>query len=639
MQNIKMLNKKPLVIAISLLLLAGCAVKKTDDIAKPQETPQTTLVNSLSELTKQRAADPDNVELKSREQIDTSILVNMYLAQAEDALKANQYAQASKLWRTVLTYQSGNSRATQGLRRISTYRALDSTYLMAEKLAVQDPERALQKIQLVLEEEPNWPQGKALRDHLLRKLSSSNVPYEKMNAEMKKNVSLNFQSHNLIDIFNTISKMTGVNIIYDNDVSVSAKASIIANKTTAEDAINLLLLTNQLRKKVLNGNTLLIYPASQSKDKTYKNIEVKTFFLGYAKAKDVNIALRNMLKIKDIHVDERTNTITVRAPGETVDMAERLLMTLDRPDAEVTLEVQVLEVSTSDAKSLGIDYPNQIGLRLGKPAVSDNENNGSAPSDSSIKLNALTANNLYVNFGSTNGISLNIKELMSKSTVLANPRIRVKNGKKAEIHIGEKIPVVTSTLSQYGNTSKVEYNEVGLKLVVTPDISLDGTITMDVDFDLSNLGEKVPSGPDATYFKTTNRQAKTVLSSENGETQILAGLIKQDKTSGERGLPWLSHIPLIGGLFGSTDRSSNRTEVILLITPHLEHNIDLPGAHISTIQLGTEDMPGAENNILHSEGKIKLNTERFDQPARAPASQMPAALPDPYAGAMQADDL
>ncbi|MBF6639614.1 type II and III secretion system protein [Rouxiella silvae] len=228
---------------------------------------------------------------------------------------------------------------------------------------------------------------------------------------------------------------------------------------------------------------------------------------------------------------------------------------------------------------------------------------------------------------------------MSKSTVLATPRIRVKNGKKAEIHIGEKIPVVSSSTSQYGNTSKVEYNEVGLKLLVTPDISLDGTITMDVDFDLSNLGNEIKSGTGDTYYKTTNRQAKTVLSSENGETQILAGLIKQDKSDGEQGLPWLSHIPLIGGLFGNSSRSSSRTEVILLITPHLEHNIDLPGAHISTIQLGTEDMPGVENNILHSEGKIKLNAEKFELPARGPASQMPAALPDPYAGAMQADDL
>lgn len=629
-----MLNKKPLALAIALLLLAGCATdKKPANVEKAGETQQQVLVKSLEQLTRQRAADPDNVELKSREQIDTSILVNLYLNQAEQALKQNEYAEASRLWRTVLTYQSGNSRAAQGLRRIGTYRALDATYLQAVKLASQDPERALQKIQLVLEEEPNWPQGKALRDHLMRKLSSSNVPYEKMDAELKKQISLNFQSHNLIDIFSTVSKMTGINIIYDNDVPRSATASIIARKTTAEDAINLLLLTNQLRKKVLNGNTLLIYPAGQSKDKTYRNIEVKTFFLGYAKAKDVNVALRNMLKIKDIHVDERTNTITVRAPAETVDMAERLLITLDRPDAEVTLEVQVLEVSTNDAKALGIDYPDKIGLSVGNSSESSEK---SKSSGSSIPLSGFKAGNLYVRLGESGGIAINLKDLVSKATVLANPRIRVKNGKKAEIHIGEKIPVVSSTLGEYGNTSKVEYNEIGLKLMVTPDISLDGTITMDVDFDLSNLGNEVKAANGEIYYKTTNRKAKTILSSENGETQILAGLIKQDKLESDQGLPWFSHIPLVGGLFGSHSHSDTRTEVILLITPRLEHNIDLPGGHVSTIQLGTEDLPGEQNVILRANGKIKLNEEQFPQPDYAPAAHMPESLPDPNQGAREA---
>lgn len=625
------MNKKPLVVAVSLMLLAGCATKKTTNDAKSEVSPEQALVSSLSELKRKRIADPNSIELKSREQIDTSLLVNMYLIQAEEALSQNHYAQASTLWNRVLTYQPSNSRAKQGLRRINSYRALDPIYLQAVKLSVDDPELALRKIQRVLEEEPNWPQGRVLRDHLLRRLSARNVPYEKMNSELKKTVSLNFQSHSLIDIFNTISQMTGVNIIFDNDVPPNAKGSIIARETTAEDAINLLLLTNQLRKKVLNGNTLLIYPASQSKEKTYRSIEVKTFFLGYAKAKEVNVALRNMLKIKDIHVDERTNTITVRAPSETVDMAERLLITLDRPDAEVTLEVQVLEVSTTNAKILGIEYPDRIGLRLGKP--SSTEGDGTAPSDSSIKLDGINANNLYVNFGENNGIALNIKDLMSRATILANPRIRVKNGKKAEIHIGEKIPVVSSTTGQYGNTVKVEYNEVGLKLMVTPDISLDGTITMDVDFDLSNLGKMIKSGSGDTYYETTARQAKTVLSSGNGETQVLAGLIKQGQTKTEHGLPWFSKLPLIGGLFGSNDSQDSRTEVILLITPHLEHYLDLPGAHVSTIPLGTEDMPGEQNVTLHSDGKIKLNPELFPQPVAAPNAQ----LPDPHAGFMEAN--
>lgn len=620
-----MTNKKPLALAISLLLLAGCSTTKVPDSPMAaKETPQQVLVNSLEKLAAQRATDPDNIELKSREQIEASQLVNIYLLQAEQALKENRYVDAADLWRKVLNYQPGNSRAMQGLRRISTYRALNATYTQAVNLALQNPEQALQKIQLVLEEEPNWPQAKALRDHLLRKLSASNLPYDRMNAELKKTISLNFRSHNIIDIFNTISQMTGVNIIYDNDVSTSAKASIVASNTTAEDAINLLLLSNQLRKKILNGNTLLIYPASQSKDKIYREIEVKTFFLGYAKAKEVNVALRNMLKIKDIHVDERTNTITIRAPSETVSMAERLLVTLDRPEAEVTLEVQVLEISSKDSFNLGIKYPEAIGVQTNPTTTGEEGKSGTTVNN--IPLSGLSKNNISLLLG--DGIKVNVSQLISKSKVLANPRIRVKNGKKAEIEIGEEIPIKTAVVSSEFKSDKVEYKNVGLKLQVMPDISLDGSITMDVNFELSNLGIK----EDGNY-RTSKRAAKTVMSSENGQTQILAGLIKQDQQESEGGIPWLNKIPVLGYLFGSKGHEKQRTEVVLLITPHLERNLDLPGGHVSSIPLGTEDMPGEQNTILHSEGKIKLNAENFSLPELAPPAQLPALLADPMISA------
>jgi general secretion pathway protein D len=303
-------------------------------------------------------------------------------------------------------------------------------------------------------------------------------------------------------------------------------------------------------------------------------------------------------------------------------MAERLLMTLDRPEAEVMLEVEVLEINTSDVKDLGINYPEKVGI--GFQTTKEQGNN--------IPLDGFNRSNMFINLGEGNGISVDIKKIRSKAKVLANPRIRVKNAKKALIDIGERIPVLTSTLNNDTTIQKVDYQDVGLKLEVTPEISLDGEISMDVDFTLSNLGLGEKSSTGDIYYRTNNRTAKTILSSRDGETQMLAGLISQNSNESKNGLPGLSDIPLIGGLFSSSSTDNKSTEVILLITPRVERNIDLPGSHVNTIPVGTDEMPGEQNTILRSAGHVRLNDDNFSAPPLAPPAHFPTAqgaLPSP----------
>ncbi|MCG5130299.1 bacterial type II and III secretion system family protein [Enterobacter mori] len=611
------MNKTKLAFLIGILFVGGCASTPETKLPATQGEQQE-LVTTLRTIEQQRRLAPADIALKKQEQITRTRLVNLYLKQADMAIAAHNFQQAEQAWRTVLHYQPGNMRAQQGLRQSHSRYSVDATYQQAVKLTDENPELALKKIQDVLEERPDWPQATILRDRLLRQLAASQSPDISLDKELQKPISLNFPSHNLIQIFTTISHMTGVNFIFDNDVPRDINASIIARDTTAEDAINLLLVSHELRKKVLNSNTLLIYPANQAKDKTYRDIAVKTFFLSYAKAKEVNVALRSLLKFKDIHVDERTNTLTIRAPQDMLDMAERLLMTLDRPEAEVTLDVEVLEVNTSDVENLGINYPGSVGV-----GFSTSEENGN-----SIPLTDLNKGNLFLNLGDNKGVSVDISKIRSHARILANPRIRVKNNKKAQIEIGEKIPVITNTFNDNFSSEKVEYQDVGLKLEVTPDISLEGDIGMDVNFTLSSLGLAQTGSNGLKYYGTNNRTAKTVLSSQDGETQMLAGLINEENKDNSSGIPWLSDIPLIGRLFGSSGQDVKRTEVILLITPHIERSIDLPGSHVSTIPVGTENLPGEQNTILHSAGHINVGEE---SDTREPALTQPAHEPEEHA--------
>ena len=617
-----MSTQKKMAILATVLLLAGCAQPEKNPAGPQTGDEQQQLRQSLTALKRQRQINPDDLALKSREQLETSELVSLWLKQAERAVSSNDYRQAARLWREVLVYQPGNLRAQQALKRMDAWRALDVMYQQARSQANSDPQAALATLQKVLEEEPNWPQANALRDYLLRSLSSGTQPSQRLSTELQKPVSLNFRSHNLLEIFNTIAKITGVNFIFDNDVSRSATASIIATRTTAEDAINLLLVSSQLRKKVLNGNTLLIYPAEQAKEKLYRDIMVKTFFLGYAKAKDTNVALRNILKLKDIHVDERTNTLTVRAPGESMEMVERLIMSLDRPESEVTLDVEVLEISGEDSKKLGIRYPGEIGIGL----------NSTAKDSNNIALSDFSHSNLFLNLGDSHGITLDISQVRNHARVLANPRIHVKNNKKASIEIIDKQPVLTNTTNDRVTSQRVEYQDVGLKLQVTPEISLDGEISMDVEFSLSSLGVPQTSKDGMKYYSSNNRTAKTILSSKDGETQMLAGLISKNQRDEKNGIPGLSTLPLIGPLFRTSVEQQKWTEVVLLITPRIARNIVLPGAHVSTIPVGTDDLPGDQDIRLHSEGRIRLNSSDISAPPLAPPANFPTQghdLPSP----------
>ncbi|WP_313654403.1 secretin N-terminal domain-containing protein [Pantoea sp.] len=614
-----MMKITPVVASVLLCFtLSGCAnnEQKTSSAFAPDQ-PQA-LIERLNEIDQQRLSTPQDVTLLAERSRLSGKLVSRYLKNAELAMRKNNYQQASQQWQNALKYDPGNVVALQGLRKNTGRRALDTLYQEAVKNTQSNPELALKKIQKVLEEEPNWPQAQELRDHLLREIARISQPENRLNKELQKNISLTFREHSLTAIFNAISQMTGVNILFDKDVPVNTTATLTVKDTTADDAINLLLLTNHLRRKVLNGNTLLIYPATPQKEKMYQDIIVKTVFLGYAKAKDVNVALRNMVKLKDIHVDERTNSVSLRGPKEMVEKAERLLVTLDRPEAEVTLAVQVLEVNSSDVEALGINLPQKISAGF----VSGGEGEGTG-----LPIKSLSGGNVRVNI---ENMSVDLRKVLGNARVLANPRIRVKNNKKAQIDIGETIPVLTSNVQDGFSQQKVEYQDVGLKLEVTPDISVDNNILMDVKFTLSSLGTAEKGEHGTVYYRTNKREANTTLSSQNGETQMLAGLIKQEESVIDSGTPVLSSIPGLGRLFGSKSHSNQRTEVVLLITPTIDYNLDLPGSHISTINMGSDDLPG---DSIQLRSTTQSDTgQHYRAPELAPPAHFPTrtgTLPPP----------
>ena len=337
---------------------------------------------------------------------------------------------------------------------------------------------------------------------------------------------------------------------------------------------------------MLDDNTLLIYPNTSAKQAEYKEMVVRSFYLNHADATKVAALLKTVAKARDVVVDEKLNMLVVRDSEETVRLSEKIIAMQDIAEPEVMLELEVMEVSVNRLLQMGIQWPSSISASL----------TGSAGVVGQLTLNELRHphSNLIGVKVSNPAISADLTSTKTDANLLANPRVRVMNKQKAKVLIGERLPVITTTTTaNVGSSDTVSYLDVGLKLEIEPTISLDDEVSMNVALEVSNvLGTTTTTSGTQAYTLGT-RNTSTSLQVHDGETNILAGLIQRDQQNSNTGIPGLNEMPLLGKLFGQAQDSDNRTEIVLLITPHIVRNLEVPGIGRQEFQAGTDSAVGA----------------------------------------------
>ncbi|RQQ53543.1 secretin N-terminal domain-containing protein [Burkholderia stagnalis] len=598
-----MKRKVSLLLLISALALTGCASSPFNAAPDAAATP----AERLGTLQQQKAAAPDDIALTTAVEFSRQDYVRAELKEADRQVAQGNHAAAIDHLGNVLAEDPGNLKASQALEQVKRHRQMAVDLARAQRIGGEKPQEALEIARRILAEQPNHAQAKRLRDTLLRQSQASRAARPQLSDALRKPVSLNFKQQPLANIFDVISRVSGVNFVFDRDVDTSQAATLFAERTTAEDAINLLLRTNQLEKKVLDQHTLLVYPSQPDKARNYTEFAIRTFFLSHADAKSVMAALRQMIKPKDVYVDERVNAVVMRDTPETIQVAERVVMGLDIPQSEVTLDVQVLEVNMNDSLDLGVQYPGKV--QFGALGVAEG---GALTLGDLLRLNRDR-----VGVSSESGglaLAIDMLQKQGKTRTLANPKIRVRNMEKANIKIGERVPIVTTTNANGVVTESVSYQDVGLMLKVEPRISLNEEVSVKVNMEVSSILSKETTKTGLVAYSLGTRNAETLMTAKNGETQILAGLVKRNETDSIAGLPGASGLPVIGRLFGSNGRSNERSEIVLLITPHIERNLDLPTSAVTTFLSGTESRVTTEALTLESAQAV---------PARQPSSGGP----------------
>lgn len=572
-------------VCLLLTLLAGCAT----DLAfqEGKRLIETGRVDEgLERVGAASARNPNNYEYRNYYVRARDLYVNQLAYDADKARLLGRLDDAMRGYKQAITLNPNNARAKAGIEAVSAeLRQREQVAAAQAQFDAGNQTEALAGVKKVLAQNPAQREAQALQRRIEESQVATVVELPRLKEAYRKPVTLEFRDAPLKGVFEVLSLASGINFIFDRDVRPDLRATIFVRDTSIEDAISFLLVTNQLERKVLNENTLLIYPNLPNKARDYQELAVRSFYLGNADVKQTLNLIKTVVKTRDVFIDERLNLLIMRDTPDAIRLAEKLIAAQDLAEPEVILEVEVLEVQRSKLQEIGIRYPTQVSAGL---------EGAGGPGEATLeelkgRISPLTRINV-----TDPALVLNLRRQDGNTNILANPRIRVKNREKAKIHIGDRLPVITTTsTANVGVSESVQYLDVGLKLDVESNVYLDDQVMMKVALEVSNIVQEIRSQNGTLTYRIGTRNTSTVLRVANGETQVLAGLIQDEDRRTVDKVPGLADLPLVGRLFSNNNDTLTKTEIVLLITPYVVRNIDRPGPADLQFPAGTEASLGA----------------------------------------------
>jgi general secretion pathway protein D len=508
------------------------------------------------------------------------------LQQADSLLLAQQYDAASEVYQQVLQLAPNNRAASDGLQKGQLARQ-HAAQLEQVKVAIATEDLAGAEFGLrsILAEQPAHAAARQLFEQLEQKKNERTSVVRPLQSSLRKKVTLELKNAPIKNAFEYLGKAGDLNFSFDQELNEGIRVNVLLRDTPIEQALDVILTSHQLGKKVLNSNTLLIYP--QARAAQYEELFVRSFYLTHMDAKRALNMMKTVLRASDVYIDEKLNTLVMRDTMDRIKVAEKLIASQDLNEPEVMLEVEVMEINRRNLENLGIQYPSQIGVGVQGNAAGSSS--GTQPQAGKLTLTELRNFNGGLGVFSINdpAIVLNLLHQDTDTNLLASPKIRVKNRDRAKIHVGDKIPVLTSVASAQGFVSQnVNYIEVGIKLDVEPVIQMQDQVSIKVGMEVSNITDQVTTSSGVLAYTIGSRNANTTLQLRNNETQILAGLFRDDEQKTRRKVPGLGNLPLIGKFFSSNNEDKRKNEIVLLITPRIMHNLSPASSVYSLIPSG-----------------------------------------------------
>jgi general secretion pathway protein D len=426
------------------------------------------------------------------------------------------------------------------------------------------------------------------------------------------------------DVYTTITRMTDLNVVFDPDVRDQPLVTIDLRNSTLADALNSIASSTRTFYRVTGQRTLTVIPDTPAKRREYEEEIVRTFYLSNADLKETVDLLRIVIDARRVAPLAATNAITIKDTPERVEAAARVINAIDKARPEVIIDVELLEVDRTRMRDYGLQIASP-----GSPGIDgqvDVNRDGLTLRD----LRTLTQSDIFL----TNlpGLFYRLLKRDSNTRTLANPQLRTMEGVAAQARFGERVPVPVTTfapiaqggIQQQPITSFV-YENIGVNIDLTPRTHHDDEVSLAVKISVSSI-----SGSGFGGLPTFgNREINTVIRLRDGETNILAGLIRDDERRVLAGVPGLSDIPVIGRLFAHTHKETQETDIVLTLTPRIIRVLDLTEADLRPFRVGREGgaAAGSVLDLPILPAPITLPPQPPNVTPPAPTPQAPNVLP------------
>jgi general secretion pathway protein D len=423
--------------------------------------------------------------------------------------------------------------------------------------------------------------------------------------------SLVFREASARDIFSAIGKFTNISVAFDPTFRDQVISIDLRNAPLSQALTSVASATRSFWK-VTTPQTVTIIPDTQAKRREYEEEVVRTFYLSNADLKETIDILRIVVDARRLAAMTATNAITIKDTPERVTAAGRIITAIDKARPEVVIDVELLEVARAHLQEYGL----QIASPGNPPTGINGQVDINADGFTLRDLQSLTSADVYL----TNLPALYYRLLKTDGAtrVLANPQLRTTEGVAAQARFGERVPVPVTTFApiaqggvQTQPITSFNYENIGVNIDITPRTHHDDAVSLAVKIELSSI-----SGTGFGGLPTFgNRSINTTIRLKDGETNMLAGLIRDDERESLAGIPGLSDIPLIGRLFAYNHKETQQTDIILTLTPRIVRVLELTETDLAAFRVGRD---GATGGVDLPPLPIPV-----PQPQRPPAAQPP----------------
>jgi general secretion pathway protein D len=441
-------------------------------------------------------------------------------------------------------------------------------------------------------------------------------------ANVRLPASLTFREASSRDVYSALARMANVNVVFDPQFNPQP-VTIDLRNATLEGALASVSTATRSFYQVTAQRTITVIPDTPAKRTEYQDEIVRTFYLSNADVGETLDLLRIVIDNRRLAPITATNALSIKDTPERVAAAANLISAIDKARPEVVIDVELLEFDRTRLR--------EYGLKLASAGSTGIDGGVSINPDGLTldRLGDLTSSDIFL----TNlpGLFYRLLKTDSNTRTLANTQLRTSEGISAQARFGERVPVPVTTFTPFASggvaqqpITSFNYENIGVNIDITPRTHHDGQVTLALNILVSSI-----SGTGFGGLPTFgNREISTVIRLQDGETNLLAGLIRDDERDVLEGIPGLSDLPLVGRLFAHTRRQTQESDIVLTLTPRIVRMLDLSEDDLRPFRVGRAGTAATGIIDLPILDERPPTTPPFaPPPADAPGSALPIQLP------------